>query len=122
MKLNHIDLQVPDVHRATDFFQRYFGFELRSNPSSPAIAILHGDGDFVLVLQRKKRDDERWPEGFHIGFHVDALADVERVHALAKAEGLEVSDITSGNRGTLVYLTSADGILVEVNHRGKSGR
>ena len=59
MQLNHIDLQVPDVQEAAAFFERWFGFELTSNRDSPAIAILRGEGDFTLVLQRRSSSSVR---------------------------------------------------------------
>jgi catechol 2,3-dioxygenase-like lactoylglutathione lyase family enzyme len=95
MQLNHIDLQVTDVVRSAAFFARYFGFRQTSNPGSPAIAILAGDGGVVLVLQRRT-DDRPWPDGFHVGFLVD---DVATVH-----------------RGTMTYCRH-DGFLVEVGVR-----
>ena len=33
-----------------------------------------GEGGFTLVLQKKKRADEAYPEGFHCGFIVDDVA------------------------------------------------
>src|SRR3954451_621599 len=77
MKLNHLDLQVSDVQRTVDFFEKYFDLELRSSRTSPALAILSDRHGFVLVLQRRKHDAETYPEGFHVGFLVD---DVETVH------------------------------------------
>ena len=54
MKLNHLDLQVPDVQHTARFFERYFDFEHTSNRASPAIAILSDRHGLVLVLQKLK--------------------------------------------------------------------
>jgi catechol 2,3-dioxygenase-like lactoylglutathione lyase family enzyme len=115
MVLNHVDLQVTDVQRAAAFFVRHFGFSLTSNPSSPAIAILSGEGGVTLVLQRRK-DDRPWPEGFHIGFIVDDVARVHEFHAAASAEGIRVSPVQTNGRGTMTYC-SFDDVLIEVSVR-----
>jgi catechol 2,3-dioxygenase-like lactoylglutathione lyase family enzyme len=116
MKLNHIDLQVVDVQRSVLFFERLFGFDLRSSRTSPAIGILDDGDGFTLVLQQRKHGDA-YPDGFHIGFLVD---DPEAVHAFAskaRALGVDASDVIENGRGTLLYCRTEDGILVEVSCR-----
>ncbi len=122
MKLNHLDLQVSDVQKSVDFFERYFDLELRSSRTSPAIAILSDRQGFVLVLQRRKSDAEVYPDGFHLGFVVDDVESVERAHARAKEGGLEVTDVITNNRGVMIYCKAPDGYAVEVScPRVKSG-
>lgn len=115
MKLNHLDLQVRDVPRTIAYFQQYFGLTLRTQPNSKALAILTDGHGFVLVLQRAESEDDRYPEGFHLGF---LLGDVESVHALharAKEGGAEVSDVIVNGRGTMIYFTAPEGYRVEVS-------
>lgn len=114
MQLNHLDLQVYDVIRSAQFFERYFGLQCRSNPNSEALAILTDPSGFVLVLQRAKAA-ERYPEGFHLGFLLDDVASVRELHARALADGLAVSDVIVNGRGTMIYLTSPEGYFVEVS-------
>lgn len=113
MKLNHLDLQVDDVPRAVAFFERFFDFECTSNRASEALAFLSDRHGFVFVVQRKK-DEATYPKDFHIGFLVDDEGDVLRTHARAHAEGLECSEILQNGRGTMIYLRSPDGFLIEV--------
>lgn len=116
MKLNHVDLQVHDVQAAAALFTALFDFTLVSNPSSPAIAILHGEGETTLVLQQRK-DDAPWPEGFHIGFIVDDVELVHRFHARAsRHEGLTSSPVQTNGRGTMTYCRF-QGLLIEVSVR-----
>jgi catechol 2,3-dioxygenase-like lactoylglutathione lyase family enzyme len=115
MKLNHLDLQVSDVPGAVAYFERYFDLEVQSNRDSKAIAILSDRHGFVLVLQRFKGKGEAYPEGFHIGFLVDDVDTVHRVHAKVEADGVKVSDVIANNRGTMIYCSAPDGILVEVS-------
>ncbi|HET9957136.1 MAG TPA: VOC family protein [Polyangiaceae bacterium] len=119
MRLNHIDLQVPDVQETAVFFERWFAFEHVSNRHSPSVAILRGDGDFTLVLQRRA-DDERYPEGFHVGFLLDDVREVLSFHARAREAGLSISDVQHTGRGTLTYLRGP-GVLIEVSCRARVG-
>jgi catechol 2,3-dioxygenase-like lactoylglutathione lyase family enzyme len=58
MRLNHLDLAVPDVASAATFFQAVFGFEeVEIRGRTGAMAVLSSDG-FELVLTRI---DERRP-------------------------------------------------------------
>jgi len=114
MNLNHLDLQVHDVAATRVFFERYFGLKTQSNPGSPALVVLTDEAGFVLVLQRAS-DDQRYPEGFHLGFLVDQVETVRALHARAVAEGTPVSDVIVNGRGTMIYLTAPEGYFVEVS-------
>ena len=115
MKLNHLDLQVSNVQRTVDFFERFFDLELRSSRTSPAIAILSDRHGFVLVLQRKKDSAETYPEGFHLGFLLDDVESVHAAHARLKEGSIDVSDVIQNNRGVMIYCNSPEGFTVEVS-------
>jgi catechol 2,3-dioxygenase-like lactoylglutathione lyase family enzyme len=117
MKLNHLDLQVSDVRRAVTFFEHAFDFQLQSNRRSSSIAILSDGDGFVLVLQRKKSEVERYPDGFHVGFLVADEDSVRSFHGKAQRLGLEVSEIISNGRGIHVYCKGPDELLAEVSCR-----
>lgn len=114
MKLNHLDLQVRDVPASVAYFERYFGLTLRSNPNSPAIAILVDGHGFVLVLQRAESEAEGYPDGFHLGFLLDDPEKVRELHERAKADGVDVTDVIVNGRGTMIYFTAPEGYRVEV--------
>lgn len=120
MRLNHIDLQVPDVQQAAAFFVRWFGFALESNPHSPAMAILRGEGNFSLVLQRRA-EGERYPATFHVGFLLDTPDEVQAFHARAREAGLAIGELERNGRGTLSYLRGPGDILIEVSCRRRPG-
>jgi catechol 2,3-dioxygenase-like lactoylglutathione lyase family enzyme len=117
MILNHLDLQVSEVQAAVLFFERFFDLSLQTSRTSPALAILSDDRGFVLVLQRKKRAEDRYPDGFHLGFLVEDVATVERMHARLREGGAHVSDLETNNRGTMIYCRAPDDIVVEVSCR-----
>lgn len=118
MKLNHLDLQVPDVRATAAFLVRHFGLVQTSNPHSPAIAILSDEEGFTLVLQQRAPESAGYPEGFHIGFLVDAVETVHGRHAQLRAEpASRCSDVMVNGRGTLFFCTAPGDILVEVSCR-----
>ena len=114
MKLNHLDLQVPDVQALATFLADHFDFERASNPASPAIAHLTDRKGFSLVLQRR-RDAQPYPDGFHIGFIVAGVAGVRAQHARLTAAGFAIGEITETGRGTMFYVTAPGDVLVEVS-------
>ncbi len=114
MKLNHLDLQVRDVRASVAYFERIFGLTLRSK-ASPALAVLADGYGFVLVLQRAAPGEDRYPEGFHLGFLLDDAESVRALHARAKADGAAVSDVIVNGRGTIVYFTAPEGYRIEVS-------
>jgi catechol 2,3-dioxygenase-like lactoylglutathione lyase family enzyme len=117
VKLNHLDLQVPDVQRLAAFLEQHFDFERRSNDTSPALAILADRGGFLLVIQRR-RPDEAYPENFHIGFLVDDVDAVHAQHARLTAAGVDAVGAVSRNaRGTMFYLRAPGDVLIEVSAR-----
>jgi catechol 2,3-dioxygenase-like lactoylglutathione lyase family enzyme len=114
MKLNHLDLQVRDVPASVAYFERFFGLTMRTKPS-PALAVLADGHGFVLVLQRAAPGEDRYPEGFHLGFLLEDADSVRALHARAKEGGAEVSDIIVNGRGTMIYVTAAEGYRIEVS-------
>lgn len=116
MKLNHIDLQVPDVQETAAFFERWLGFTHTTSRTSPAIAILRGEDGFVLVLQRRK-EGESYPADFHVGCLVESEDIVVDFQRRVVEAGLEASAVDRNNRGTMTYCYAPGRILVEVSCR-----
>jgi catechol 2,3-dioxygenase-like lactoylglutathione lyase family enzyme len=122
LRLNHLDLQVRDVPATVALFERLFDLRCTSNPTSPALAFMTDGAGFTLVVQRKQRDDDAYPEDFHFGFLVDEVAPVHRTRERAIAAGLACSEVIVNNRGTMVYVRVPDGFLVEVSCRAATAR
>jgi catechol 2,3-dioxygenase-like lactoylglutathione lyase family enzyme len=117
VKLNHLDLQVSDVPALTAFLVDHFDLQPLTRRDSPKLAILTDGHGFTLVLQRRKHDDETYPEGFHIGFLVDNPAEVHARHARLTAAGITVSAVDHNARGTMCYLRGPGEILIEIGCR-----
>ena len=119
MRLNHLDLAVPDIAEARRFFETHLGFVHMQTLGQDGLAILKDAGGLVLVLSRRRRTGaQTYPDGFHIGFHFDTEAEVRDLHARLAAAGVDVPQAPSVQRGALGFYLHAPGeILVEVAHR-----
>ena len=88
MQLNHLNLQVRDVTRARQFYERYFGF-------ADGEAIWHGD---VLFLRNAQgfdlalgpRGSLPAAQGFHFGFRLTDPQAVRALHRGLVADGVPV--------------------------------
>ena len=74
MKLNHINLLVSNVAEAVSFFETYFNFNCVETKGDNIIAILEGEDDFTLVIMKNKEGQAIYPDAFHIGFLLSAIA------------------------------------------------
>ena len=119
MRLNHLDLAVPDIAEARSFFETYLGFTHIQTLGQDGLAILRDAGGLVLVLSRRRRTGaQAYPEGFHIGFHFGTEAEVRNLHGRMVAAGVDVLPAPTVQRGALSFYLHAPGdILVEVAHR-----
>jgi catechol 2,3-dioxygenase-like lactoylglutathione lyase family enzyme len=118
LRLNHLDLHVPDVQALAAFFEQHFDFTQVSNGRSPAIAILRGRDDFSLVIQRRRADTDVYPDGAHLGFVLPSPDDVRAHHARMAAAGGSPGDVSVNARGTMFYTRAPGGVLVEVSSPG----
>jgi catechol 2,3-dioxygenase-like lactoylglutathione lyase family enzyme len=114
MKLNHLDIPVRDIPANVAFLERYFGLRLQAQKPSSALAIMTDGHGFVLVLQHRADTGDVYRENLHIGFLLDDAESVRQLHARARADGADVSDVIVNGRGTMVYFTAPDGYSVEV--------
>jgi catechol 2,3-dioxygenase-like lactoylglutathione lyase family enzyme len=119
MRLNHIDLPVPDVIEARDFFVRYLGFTHQRTLGDGGLSILRGEDGMTLIFSRLQRSgSQTWPEPFHIGFHLPQEADVTALHQRVTTEaGLDTAEPRIERGAFSFYFTAPGGILVEVAQR-----
>jgi catechol 2,3-dioxygenase-like lactoylglutathione lyase family enzyme len=119
MRLNHLDLAVPDVAQTAAFFKAVFGFtEIETRGRTGAMTILEGDG-FELVLTRSSPTDAPpYPKTFHVGFLVPTEQGVNDAYARLATAGIDPPQAPGIVRGRLMfYCRAPGGVLVEVSHR-----
>ncbi len=116
MRLNHLDLAVPDIAATRDFLEAHLGFIHLETRGQDGLSILKDEAGLVLVLSRLRRDGaQAYPEGFHIGFHLESEAAVHELHDRMVAAGVDIPGPPTVQRGALgFYFTAPGDILVEV--------
>lgn len=121
MRLDHLDLHVPNVAETRDFFINHFGLEPVETRGADGLAILHDEAGLELVISRpieKFGGADTLTAGwttYHIGFTLASRAAVDRLHAELASAGAEIRFAPREMRGMWLFYCFAPGrILVEV--------
>lgn len=116
MRVNHLNLAVPDVAATTRFFEEFFGLRTEERKGRDALAVLFDDSGLSLVLSNFDRKVKpEYPKDFHIGFiqknreEVDAI--YQRLHAAGHAS--KPPQIMHGSWG--FYFHAPGDIQIEVS-------
>ena len=119
MRLNHIDLPVPDIAATRNFFETWLGFTHERTLGQNGLAILRDESGLVLVLSRLQRHGaQTFPATFHIGFHLESEDAVQALYEKLHDGGM-AHDAPARQHGAFAFYITAPGeILVEVAHRG----
>ena len=115
MKINHMNMTVPDVEATATFFEKHFAFTIRKQTGG-VIAILEDEDGFVLVLSNfPKTATFDYPADFHIGFYRDTKEDVITVFNRLKAVAVELPPEPKEIRDRFgFYFRAPGGLLIEI--------
>ena len=124
MRLNHIELHVPDVAATAAFFIDYLGLTLIDERANGALAILSDGGGLELVLScayekfGSEDQSQRRRVSYHVGFIVETRGEVDRAFAAMKSGGVELPEEPREMRGGWLFYCHAPGhVLVEIGAR-----
>jgi len=124
MRLNHLDLHVPDVTATRDFLVSVFGLSEVETRGANGLAILRDDAGFELVISRpigKFGGADSVSVGrntYHIGFMQASREAVDVLFERAKSAGCEILKPPAAIRGGWSFYCFAPGrILIEVGWR-----
>ncbi|MDB5676230.1 MAG: Lactoylglutathione lyase-like lyase [Sphingomonas bacterium] len=124
MRMNHLDLYVPDVRATTDFLTRYFGLTLVAMRGEGGLAILNDESGMEIVIshpiEKLGGADQatRGRETYHIGFMLPERGDVDRLWQALHDGGEELAGEPKAMRGGwLFYCTAPGRVLIEVGWR-----
>jgi lactoylglutathione lyase len=122
MRLNQINLPVPDVAAARDFFVKYFGFAILEEKGRGTLVVLRDDVGLALTLSNfAKTTQVSYPKDFHVGFVVDTQAQVDEIFRRLTADGIAAEPPQHLHGGWSFYVSAPGGILVEVvSYEGES--
>lgn len=117
MQLNHINLTVPDVALARDFFETYFNFKCTDVKLNDTLSILTGTDGFILVLMNERLNQNGnhiYPDAFHIGFHSPNEDEVKSVYERLKAGGVPLSQEPQMIRKSLGFYFRHQNLMIEI--------
>src|SRR5258708_4643552 len=118
MALNHLNLTVPDVPRAREFLETYFGFRCVVLRGRDALAVLVDESGFVLTLNNfDKAAKVEYPGAFHIGFMQKSREQVDEFYQRLKSDGFDVKPPTEFHGAWTFYFPAPGGFLVEVGYQ-----
>jgi lactoylglutathione lyase len=118
MRLNHLNLTVPDVPRSRDFFETYFGFRCVFERGGDTLVVLTDEAGFVLTLSNFNNATEvEYPGAFHIGFMQETREQVVQIYERLKAAGFDAKTPKEFHGAWTFYLRAPGGFLVEVLHQ-----
>ncbi|HMA52592.1 MAG TPA: VOC family protein [Magnetospirillaceae bacterium] len=109
MRLNHLDLPVPDVAETRAFFERYLGFTHERTLGQDGLSILRDEAGLLLVLSKGG--------SFHIGFHLESEQAVRALYDKLAEDGKAGAPPVHQRGAFSFYFTAPGGILVEIAHR-----
>jgi catechol 2,3-dioxygenase-like lactoylglutathione lyase family enzyme len=124
MRLNHLDLHVPDVAATRDFFRDYLDFTEVETRGNNGLAILKDDAglEFVISHPVAKFGGADTPtvgaNTYHIGFIQPSREDVNGLFERLRAAGVEIQGEPQAIRGGWLFYCFAPGrILIEIGWR-----
>jgi catechol 2,3-dioxygenase-like lactoylglutathione lyase family enzyme len=123
MRLNHINLTVPDVASSREFFETYFGFRCVVEKGRDAPAVLLDESGFVLTLNNyEKATTAEYPGAFHVGFMQDSRERVDEIHKQLVSAGFDVEPPRKFHGAWTFYFRAPGGFLIEVGHQHRQER
>jgi catechol 2,3-dioxygenase-like lactoylglutathione lyase family enzyme len=122
MRLNHLNLTVPDVRRTREFFETYFGFRCVAERGRGALAVLADESGFILSLNNFDQAAKvEYPGAFHIGFMQESRERVDEIHQRLTSGGFDAEPPREFHGAWTFYFRAPGGFLVEVLHQHERG-
>lgn len=115
MQLNHLNLCVPNVSEARDFFTQHFGLRC-VHSQGEHLAVLHDDQGFAFTLSNfSGKATPSYPPELHIGFHLNSVQEVNDAYTRLQNEGVAVGTAPHVHHGSHVfYFKALDTIPIEI--------
>jgi catechol 2,3-dioxygenase-like lactoylglutathione lyase family enzyme len=115
--LNHINLNVSDIHRSARFYQEALGLEI-GFWEGKRMVFLHSPGahDTITLCQVGSGDPIGGGGVSHFGFSIGAGNLDEAVDQIQRAGGRLLSRGKHGGRFPYAYLSDPDGYVIELGN------
>lgn len=114
--LNHINLNVSNVKRSTEFYRKAFGLEVRFVVGRRMVFLGSPKGRDVITLCRAGKRDKVGNGGLsHFGFEMNGPMD-ECIAQVERAGGKLVEKGEHGPGYRYAFVTDPDGYLIEIGN------
>jgi len=115
MRLNHINLQVSDVDKAREFFERFFDLRCQYQRHKQ-IAIFESVAGFEFAVSNLFDSvPSPYPPDFHVGFVLERSSDVRQAYERLKAAGVTMKlDLGVQGPALVFQCFGPDNIVIEV--------
>jgi lactoylglutathione lyase len=118
MRVNHVNLTVPDVGQTREFFETFFGLKCVAERGRNTLAVMIDETGFVFTLSNFENATKvEYPGAFHIGFMQDSRERVDEIYQQLKAGGYEAEPPKEFHGAWTFYFRAPGGVLVEVGHQ-----
>jgi lactoylglutathione lyase len=118
MRVNHLNLTVPDVRQTREFFETFFGLKCVFDLGRNALAVMIDESGFILTLNNfEKASEVEYPGAFHIGFMQDSRERVDEIYQQLKAGGYEAEPPREFHGAWTFYFRAPGNFVVEVGHQ-----
>lgn len=124
MRMNHVDIHVPDIGATSAFLTRHFGLTLQDMRGVNGLAILNDDAGLEIVISRPIEkfggvdQQELGRVTYHLGFIQAGRDDVDRLYCDLKESDAELIGEPREMRGGYLFYCLAPGrVLIEVGWR-----
>jgi len=116
MQLNHLDLQVSNVHAARTFFETHFGLGCVYQRGSDIAIFRSASGfEFSVSNLRGQTSPPVYPPDFHIGFILEDASQVEATYQRFQQTGVHMKSAPREGGANLYFVClGPDGIPIEV--------
>jgi catechol 2,3-dioxygenase-like lactoylglutathione lyase family enzyme len=118
MRLNHLNLTVPDVARSKEFLESYFGLKCVAELGRNSLAVMLDETGFILTLNNfEKVSEVQYPGMFHIGFMQESRERVDAINSRLKADGFDVEAPHELHGAWTFFFRAPGNFLVEVGYQ-----
>lgn len=123
MRINHLDVHVPDVQRTAAVLVTHFGF--RQEFARDGLIVLRDEADFELVVSQPvagfgtSDQVSLGTSTYHIGFMLESADSVDKMYANLQLADVELNRPPKAIRGGWLFYCMAPGrIQIEIGFRG----
>lgn len=117
MKLNHVNLNVPNAQESRHFLEKYYGLRSMEGTTDDAtfIGMLDGEGFVLVLLENEGGKESIYPESFHIGFLDQSEEKIHEIYQRLKEDGYEVEEPFIRHGGLNLYFRSPGGFTIQIS-------